>query len=280
VRTACLVTCSIVFSSVSVRAEEFVEVRRFDAPEARQAVAVDENYFYAIGNYRITKYHKQSGEPVAKWQASDDIPLAHLNSGIIRDGQLYCAHSNFPEYPEVSSIEIWDSDSLRHMRSHSLGVTDGSLTWIDWHDGAWWAVFAHYTERVNSNPHAKDSRWTRLVKFDPEWRQLSCSAFPAKVIERFEPHSSSGGSWGPNGHLFCTGHDRGEMYELKLPRARGTLELVRTWSVPFKGQGIAWDHSHSGTVFGIDRAEGEVIAVEVPALTRTKPRIAQRQMEE
>jgi outer membrane protein assembly factor BamB len=277
VRTACLVTCFVVLSSVSVRAEDYVEIRRFAATEARQAVTVDEHYFYAIGNNRITKYDKQSGEPVAKWQASDDIPLAHLNSGMVRDGKLYCAHSNFPEYPEVSSVEIWNSDSLQHVRSHR--VTDGSLTWIDWHDGAWWAVFAHYTARVNSNPHAKDTRWTRLVKFDHEWRQLGCWAFPAKVIERFEPHSCSGGSWGPNGNLFCTGHDRGEMYELKLPRAGGTLELTRTWSVPFTGQGIAWDHSQSGTVFGIDRPQGEVIAVKVPALTQGKPRVAHGQRE-
>src|SRR5690606_6739615 len=35
--------------------------RRYQAPEARQGVAVDTDHFYAIANYRIARYEKGSG---------------------------------------------------------------------------------------------------------------------------------------------------------------------------------------------------------------------------
>ncbi len=61
----------------------FVEFQRWDAPEARQAVAVDAAHFYAIGNAEIAKYDKQSGQRIARWRAAPEFPLTHLNSGLV-----------------------------------------------------------------------------------------------------------------------------------------------------------------------------------------------------
>jgi hypothetical protein len=245
------------------RAKLSVEIRRYSAPEATQAVAVDAQHFYAIANQVIAKYSKDNGRLVKRWTASPEIPLEHLNSGVVLQDKLYCAHSNFPAYPEASSIEIWDTATLEHVDTHSLGICEGSLTWIDWHDSAWWALFAHYTENVNDNPHSKDSRWTSLVRFDQQWRRTGGWVFPPKVIDRFEPHSCSGGSWGKNGLLYCTGHDRMELYELAFPTSGAMLRLRRTIAVPLTGQGFAWDRSQPGVLYGIDRALRQVIAVQV-----------------
>ena len=54
------------------------------------------------------------------------------------DGKLYAAHSNYPEWPMTSSLEILDAETMEHVGSHSFGIQWGSLTWVDWHDGHWW----------------------------------------------------------------------------------------------------------------------------------------------
>lgn len=234
----------------------YVEVRRYAAPEAGQAVAVDQAHFFAITNSKIARYDRQTGEQTAVWSADEQRPLQHLNSGIVRDGKLYCAHSNYPEFPEASSIEVWDTD-LNHIDSHSLGVLEGSLTWIEPDDDGWWAVFAHYSKRVNENPHAKNNRWTTLVRFDKQWRRTAGWVFPQDVLDRFEPHSCSGGGWGPDGRLYCTGHDRGEIYQLELPTAGSTLRLTGTFRAPITGQGIAFDND--GHLLGINRARRQVV---------------------
>jgi hypothetical protein len=240
------------------------ELRRYDAPEATQAAAVDYKHFYAIDNRVIAKYDKQSGRVVKRWTAPDGSPIVHLNSGLVWNGKLYCANSNFPAYPEVSSVEIWDTDLLRHVGNHSFGIYEGSLTWVEWHEGSWWAVFAHYTEKVNDNPAAHDTRWTSLVRFDDKWRRTGGWVFPASVLERFQPHSCSGAGWGPGGRLFCSGHDRGEIYELQLPTAGSILDLRATYTAPITGQGFAFDPSDDRVLCGIDRPKGQVIVVQLP----------------
>ncbi len=236
----------------------FVELRRFDAPEAIQAVAVDDGHFYAITNSRIGKYNRESGKQVATWRASDEYPLTHLNSGLVRDGRLYCAHSNYPKYPNTSSVEIWDTKTLEHVGSHSFGIYEGSLTWVDWHDDSWWAVFAHYTRKSTENPRTKDNRWTSLIRFDGKWRRQAGWVFPQQVLDRFESNSCSGGAWGPDGALYCTGHDHGEVYRLELPKAGSTLVLTKTLPAPITGQGIAWDHTNN-LLLGISRPKRQVI---------------------
>lgn len=238
--------------------DRFDLVRRIDVPEARQAVAVDDTHFYAISNSVVAKYERQSGQRVAIWKADDKRPLKHLNSGIVIDGKLYCAHSNYPQFPEASSVEVWDTKTLQHVQSKSLGIYEGSLTWIDQRDGDWWAVFAHYSKKVNQNPFAKDHTHTSLVQFDDQWRRKGGYIFPKAVLDRFDPHSCSGGSWGPDGFIYCSGHDLGEVYQLQLPTAGSTLVLKQTMSAPITGQGFAWAPDGE-TIYGIDRARRQVV---------------------
>jgi len=239
------------------------EIQRFHVPEARQAVAVDRQHFYAIDNTVIARYERATGRLQQRWESSERVPLQHLNSGIVRNGRLYCAHSNYPKVPESSSIEIWDTATLSHTGTHSFGITEGSLTWIDWKDDAWWAVFAHYSKAADRNPAAKPTRWTSLVKLDQQWRRLAAWVFPQQVIARFEPNSCSGGAWGPDGALYCTGHDHGEIYRLLLPQSGSTLQLTEILRAPITGQGIAW--SPDGTLlYGINRPKREVVVSRVP----------------
>jgi len=253
-----LVLIAVVNTSCRAAEHTLTEIKRFDAPEARQAVAVDATHFYAITNSRIGKYDRRTGQRVALWEASDEFPLKHLNSGIVKDGRLIAAHSNYPAFPEASSVEVWDTATMKHVDSRSLGIYEGSLTWVDRKDEQWWMVFAHYSKKVNENPAARSSRWTSLVRFGEHHQRTGAWVFPDEVVERFEPNSCSGGAWGPDGALYCTGHDHGEVYRLTLPKAGSTLKLTATLEVPFTGQGIAWDPDGKH-LWGIDRPKGQVI---------------------
>ena len=237
---------------------EFEELRRYDAPEAGQAVAVDDQHFYAIVNSRIAKYERESGKQVAVWKSDDERPLRHLNSGVVHEGKLYCANSNFPGWPETSSIEIWDTETLEHIDSHSLGIcNEGSLTWIQPTHTGWYAVFANYSKKVNDNPLAKTHKSTQLVKYDKELRRTAGWVFPKSVLDRFDPHSCSGAGFGPDSNLYFTGHDLGEVYQLDFPKAGSTLRLVETIAAPITGQGIAF---HKDQLWGIDRAKRQVVS--------------------
>lgn len=117
--------------------KSFEEIVRFAAPEAVQGVAVDERYFYAIANRAIGKYDKKTGQRVKKWEDAAGGPFIHLDSGVVIDRLLYCAHSNSPEIPMASSIEIFDTVTLNHVGSHSFGIFGDSATWINRWDGYW-----------------------------------------------------------------------------------------------------------------------------------------------
>ena len=96
-------------------------VRRFPAHEATQAVAVDAQFFYAIDDAAIGKYQKDTGQGAGKWEETPGGPVTHLNSGIVQDGLLYCAHSNSPGVPMVSSVEVFETAAmLTHVRSIPL----------------------------------------------------------------------------------------------------------------------------------------------------------------
>lgn len=246
---------------------QFKEIQRFAAREAGQAVAIDEQHFYAIVNWQIGKYDRQTGRRLATWKADSERPLRHLNSGVVFEGKLYCANSNFPDWPEASSIEIWDTETLQHIGSHSLGIcAEGSLTWVEPVDDGWYAAFANYSKQVNDDPHAKTHRSTQLVRYDKQWRRTAGWVFPKSVLDRFDPHSCSGGGFGPDGKLYCTGHDLGEIYQLDFPKAGSALRLVETIAAPITGQGIAFgkDRLGKGQLWGIDRGKRQVVSAEFP----------------
>ena len=246
------------FTSVSCcHSRRFQEVRRFTAQEAKQGIAVDNQYVYVVGTRQIGKYDKQTDERPAQWKEEEDGPIIHLDSGVLVDGKLYCAHSNYPILPMTSSVEIWDAATLTHIGRHSFGIRHGSCTWVDCHDGHWWAAFAQYDKWKHVT--GKGTEWTTLVKFDGQWNELGTWVFPKEVIERMVPMSNSGGSWGPDGYLYCTGHDRSEVYVVKIPDKGSVLELVETVPLPILGQGIAWDRSRSGFIYGIRKKDSQVV---------------------
>ena len=51
---------------------------------------------------------------------------------------------------------------------------------------------------------------------------------PEEVLEKFEDMSNSGGSWGPDGRLYISGHDPAEVYVMELPEAGSMLKWVAT----------------------------------------------------
>ena len=245
------------FAQGSPSRSAFEEVRRFSAAEATQGVAVDADHFYAITNRRIGKYDKRSGERVGLWEGEPDGPVIHLDSGIVLDGRLYCAHSNYPGVPMVSSIEIFDTETMDHVGSHSFGIFGGSATWVDWAEGYWWVAFGHYAGR--GGVPDQGPAWTNLVQFDENWRRVAGYVYPSDVVERFETMSNSGGTWGTDGQLYATGHDKGEVFVLSLPTAGSVLELRETLPVTAEGQGIAWDRGEPGTLYSIIRSSREVV---------------------
>lgn len=238
--------------------EKFSELMRFDAKEARQGIAVDEQFIYVIGTSEIGKYDKEDGNFIKSWVGEENGPIIHLDSGVIIDNKLYCAHSNYPGIPMTSSIEIWDAETLEHIESHSFGINWGSCTWVDYYDGYWWASFAQYEKWKHET--GKGSEWTILVKFDLDWQELGSWVFPEEVIQRFRPMSNSGGSWGPDGLIYCTGHDNPELYGMQIPKTGSILELIKTVPIDNTGQGIAWDRSKPGVIYAISKKDRQVRA--------------------
>ncbi len=239
---------------------EFKEIKTFKMKEARQGVAIDQDYIYVIDSQRIGKYDKTTGELVAQWKEDGDGPIIHLDSGVIIDGKLYCAHSNYSAVPMTSSIEVWDAATLEHIDSFSFGIYRGSCTWLDWHDGYWWAGFAHYEKWKHVT--GKGSEWTSVVKLDGQWREIESWVFPEEVVEKFRPMSNSGGSWGVDSLLYCTGHDLPETYVFQIPDRGSVLDLVEVVPINIFGQGIAWDRSEKGTIYGIRKKNKEVVVLQ------------------
>ncbi len=223
--------------------------------EARQAVAVDDKAFYAIDNTTIVKYDKESGKQIASWEGHKDGPILHLDSGVVIDGKLYAAHSNYPKWPMTSSIEIWDVATMKHVGSHSLGIDRGSLTWLDRDaKGVWWGAFANYNRVFDKSPIAYGNKYnTQIVRFDDKWRIEEAFVLPDALVAKFGDMSNSGGSWGADGKLYITGHDNAEVYVMDLPEMGAEMRWLATIPMKIAGQGIAWDRSKPGIMYGIIR---------------------------
>jgi hypothetical protein len=138
------------YSSALPAQTEFNQIDEFTVPEANQGVGVDDRCFYAVDNHTIAKYTKD-GYFVDAWVGPDDGSVLHLDSATVIGGKIYCSHSNYRYFPMTSSIEIWDTDTLEHIDSHSIGILLGSLTWLDKHDDYWWGTFINYN-RVGRLP--------------------------------------------------------------------------------------------------------------------------------
>lgn len=233
----------------------YEETKRHKAEEANQGVAVDAEFFYAITNATIGKYRKDSGEKVGAWKDVEGGRIKHLNAGVVLGGRLYCAHSNFPAVPMESSVEIWDTQKMEHVETINLTAVGGSLTWVDQRDGAWYACFAEYAKAGNPAN-------TRVVQFDAGWTKLAEWKFPQELVAQFGKNSSSGGSFGPGGRLFITGHDAAELYVLELPvKGAAVLEWQAAVPISTHGQAFAWDRwaGAEGVFYAIERKTKEVV---------------------
>jgi len=246
-------------------------ITQYTSADAYQAIAVDAEHFYAISNVRITKHDKQSGDVKSSWGGVSGVAagLMHLDSGMVADGKLYAAHSNYPLWPMDSSIEVWDAETMGHIDSHNYGVLLGSMTWIDRYDDSWWGAFANY-DRVQpgaDHPYGETSN-TVIVKLDQDFSVLQQWALPDEILARMSPMSNSGGSWGTDGYLYLTGHNYPEIYVMRVPETGSTLDWVATVAVPgLDGQGIAWDRTATDReLWAILRNNRQVLRIQMPEL--------------
>jgi hypothetical protein len=253
--------CVLTIWAHAQSAEPLRVIKRFPTTEATQAVAVDGTFFYAIGNATIGKYDKQSGRRVAVWQEAPKGRIAHLNSGIIVGGELYCAHSNYPELPMVSSIEVFDTARMAHLRSLPLPSGLGSATWIERKGDGWWVAFAHYAGR--GGEPGKGPEHTRLVRFDTDWQLRDAFSFPQEVVSRWDGMSSSGGVWIDDRRLYTSGHHAREIYVLELPRTGRGLQLREILPFESEGQGIAFDRP-AKLLYSIQRRTRDVLVSKLP----------------
>jgi hypothetical protein len=236
-------------------------VTRLPAPDARQGVASGPDGLYAIDNRAIARLDPLTGRMLARWEG-DEAQFKHINSCIVRARELVCAASNYPDIPQASRIERFDARTLVHRATRELGAGYGSLTWVDWHAGSWWACYANYDGK--GGMPGRDHRATTLVKYDTDFREQAHWLFPDAVLDSFAPRSASGGAWGSDGLLYVTGHDRPELYAMQVPEKSATLVLVATIGLPTDGQAIGWDVRRPRLLWSIERSTREVVASQIP----------------
>jgi len=167
----------------------------------------------------------------------------------------------------LSSLEVFDPDTLRPVASHSFGRADGSFTWLDRRDrsatlrtgGAWIACFVHYGKR--GGEPGRGPEWTQLVEFDEDWRRLRAWSLPPALVAHLgdRGYSVSGGGFGPRGLLYLTGHDNKELYVTDFPAAGSVLKWLATVPIPAEGQAFAWDHTEPGMLYCVLKRTKEVI---------------------
>ncbi len=254
-RSAIAALAALAFATALHARPVLEQVGEYTIKEANQGVGVDDKHFYAVDNTTIGKYDKKTGKLVRAWNEKKGGPIVHLDSALLMDGKLYAAHSNYPEWPMTSSLEIFDAEAMEHVGSHSFGIQYGSLTWVDWKDGHWWMTFANYDRPFGPDKTKYGNKLnTLMVKFNKDFIPVGSWVLPKVLLDKFEDMSNSGGSWGPDGYLYLTGHDPAELYRMRLPKAGSVLELVDVIPMNVRGQGIAWDRSQPGTIYGIVRA--------------------------
>ncbi|MCS1408121.1 MAG: hypothetical protein M2R45_01291 [Verrucomicrobia subdivision 3 bacterium] len=174
-------------------AERFAEVQWFRSTDAYQGIAVGSKFVYVIGSRTVSVHDKLTGTLINQWLPEQPGEIIHLDSRVVKDGKLYSGHSNYPMLPMRGSVEIFDAHVFTWLERHAFDSPPGSCIWVDWHQGSWWACFAHYNG-FGDYPN-KDNSWTTLVN----WQEQQRWRFPKAVLERFGRYSCSGGSRGCDG---------------------------------------------------------------------------------
>ena len=233
---------------------------RIAAPEARQGVAAGQRVVYAVSNHEIGEYDKKTGKLLRHWEG-DPVRFKHMNSCTLVSHDLVCAASNYPDSPMRSMAELFDTRTLTHRKTVPLDGFPGSLTVLTRHRDHWWAVFANYDGR--GSVAGRNHRDTLLVELDPDFHEIRRFHFPASVLDRFAPRSCSGAQWGRDGLLYVTGHDRPELYAIRVPEKGTDLEHVATYAIPTNGQAIDWDPVQPDLLWSIERSTQEMVASRV-----------------
>lgn len=243
--------------SLAVSAQGYRTVKTYPCPEAKQGVAVDGSHFYAIANHTIAKYDFD-GKKVAVWNEDDPSLIKHFDGGIVIDGLLYCSHSNYPDIPMASSVEIFDTKTMKHVRTVSFGIDTGSCTWVVKGGKNFYVCFAHYDRNgwKCGGEMLKDNSWTQIVEYDENWQRRQGWILPAELLEELHPNSVSGCIF-KDGKFYCTGHDAKKLFILEFPPYGMRMRLTGTVDMPISGQGIAMDSK--GNLWGIDRKKKTVI---------------------
>jgi hypothetical protein len=241
-------------------------IRAWPATDADQGAAADGEYFYAVDNSVIAKYDRATGALVRRWSGEASGLVRHLNSCFLDGGRLYCANSNYPETPMGSSAEIFDTNTLQPLQSHSFGMMDeGSLTWFDRSADGWIAGFTHYG-KSGGLPY-KDNRYSSVVAFDKDWRRTGGWLYPAPLLQHMAPHGASGGAIGPDGYLYLLGHDLPEMYVLAKPRMGPALIHIATIAVEAEGQAFSFEIGGKRRIVAVTRnGEKRVLEIELPVV--------------
>jgi len=238
-------------------------IATFPAAEALQGVAVDETHFYAVVNFAIGKYDRETGTRVDGWVGPRRGLIGHLNSCFAESGRLWCANSNHPEVPMASSVEVFDTAAMTHSDSHSLGLMDeGSLTWFVRFDNGWLAGFAHYNDETGEP--FKSNAYAGVHSFDGSWRRTGGWRLPPALVERMAPQAASGGAVGNDGLLYVFGHHEPELYVLARPAMGPTLLHVPTIDIDAEGQAFAFDLLDHRVIWTISRPNREVRSFRLP----------------
>jgi hypothetical protein len=116
-------------------------------------------------------------------------------------------------------------------------------------------TFANYDQRIGPGgaPYGGKAN-TVVIEMTESFEPVQSWTLPKEVLDRFEDMSNSGGSWGPDGFLYLSGHDPAEVYKMSVPTAGSELQLIEIVPLNIRGQGIAWDRSQPGVIYGILRA--------------------------
>ena len=237
--------------------------KRLSAPEARQGVASDGQHVYVIDNSRIGKYAIATGRKDGEF-AGDPAQFPHLNSCAVVGARLVCASSNYPATPHRGTVEFFDPATMTHVQSVALAQNPGSLTALARHDGRWWAAFAHYDGK--GGIAGCDHGDTQVAELDNDFRIRRTWSLPASVLARLAPYSLSGLTWGDDGRIYASGHDKPEIYVLSVPDKGTRLRHHATWAVASFGQAIAFDPAEPRLLWTIDRATRSVFAHRLPAM--------------
>lgn len=217
------------------------------SPHATQAAAMDGKFVYAVSNTTVAKLDGKSGKELALSTGE----AAHLNSALVIEGKIYCAHSNFPRKPEQGDIRVLDPETMALTIFHRFENPPGSLTWVLRRDGNWWCHFAHY---------GLETEKARLLRYDDQWKETGRWEYPPELVKEWGVSSLSGAIW-QGDVLLATGHDEKKIYRLKVPAEGKTVQWVDTLKSPFPGQGIAVNFKTGGLV-GIDRKRKCVLFAE------------------